>query len=340
MLRFWCPLTGRGVLERGSLRYERMSDSEFIMTRRKPYVLNVRRCIALVVAPCFLLPIAGTAEDDGQNLQIAPPPIAYPFFTPGRQDYKITGSYFSMEFETIEFGGGGIDVAVRKALSRMLAISGQIGFMFMSSDDLPSVPIVDFVNGDMVMVEGGGVTQTLYINIPMSANLEVQAVNIPEVSLITFAGVGPSLLVGSSTPDKYRAIRWDTNLDGDFPDLTATHAFGQKVVGLMTGLHWGLQAGVPLGSFRLAPFFTARMTGGSMQVTFASGYEEVQGMSFSATIPATMSTSLGMDIIYEPWGLSIGTVLQQIAANRAENEQKTVMLTASYHFRKDKPPAK
>jgi len=45
------------------------------------------------------------------------------------------------------------------------------------------------------------------------------------------------------------------------------------------------------------------------------------------------ATSIGTDIIYEPWGLSIGALLQQISANKKENEQSSLMLQASYHFR-------
>jgi len=308
---------------------------------RKVVRLSVILAASLALFPCLA---SGEDKEEGPNFSISPPPIAYPYFTPGRKDGRIGAVYLDMKFENIGITGGGVDFIFRQASDRTFAFDIEGGLSMMFSNDLPLSPMYDpqvrddksstWGDYDSVMVTADK-ADTTYYNIPLSLNLEVQAVNVPEFSLIVFAGPNVNLMWGSTLGLGGYTTRTDTNMNGHFVTLVpSADSFEQKMSVIMFGLQGGLQGGIPLGPFKLAPFFTARGTsGGSMTMTTTSMYKNVDPPDpASYDVPSSMATSLGMDIIFEPWGLSIGAVLQQIAANKQENNQKTMLITGGYHW--------
>jgi TolB-like protein len=78
--------------------------------------------------------------------------------------------------------------------------------------------------------------------------------------------------------------------------------------------------------------------GGNATITTKTGYKEIDGDVFSADIPNTVSTSFGADIILSDIGLSIGALLQQITAQKKENNQSVTLINIGYHWVDRKGP--
>lgn len=111
--------------------------------------------------------------------------------------------------------------------------------------------------------------------------------------------------------------------------------FTTKATAVLAGLQAGLQGGIQLKAFQLVPYAMANMESGSASFSFDSGYSggiqpirdgvvDIQPFSFY---------TVGTDLIYTPWNLSVGTFLQQAKSNKTQNGYKLVTFQLSWHFR-------
>jgi len=296
------------------------------------------RC--LLTALLLLSGAAVAAEGDSQSsFQVSPPPCPYPYFVPGRQDYKLTGTYIGMKMDKIKFTGVGLDLLARVVSQESMALNLEGGFMGLFCGDFPMNMTFSGMNrGDLIRTETRGKWSFDMWTIPLAMNLELQAVHSPQFDAIVFVGPNIGIGWGSMTPASYRAWIYDTNYDGKFNYPTATGEYGMYMNMMTYGLKGGLQLGIPAGPIEIAPFFMMNsMMGGSATVTMKTGYKELKSESFTGDVGSSFSTSFGADFIVSSIGLSIGAVLQQIMAQKKEENQSVTLISLGYHWVDRKP---
>ena len=96
--------------------------------------MKINRAALSAALSVLLTLCGGGAMAQQSNFQLSPAPIPYPYFEPGRADYKLTGSYFTISADQLSFRGGGLNVIGRKAFSEAAALDGQIGFLAMNGE--------------------------------------------------------------------------------------------------------------------------------------------------------------------------------------------------------------
>lgn len=249
-----------------------------------------------------------------QNSQVTPAPIAYPYFEAGRQDIKLTYNHFSIDGSKIGFkvAGSGLNGIYRKAFSDKVALDLNLGGNLVGGDFLTQTLVVkpggfDFVD-DNQSIDG--------YSISSSINLELQVFHSAKASLILFAG---GLADFSSLSMTSKTQQYTSN-DG------TSHFYGNDMWMLTGGGQFGAQAGVLVGPCRLVPYamMTAQTGTEWNDSPFIDNVEAI-------TIDPFTSTSMGMDIVYEPWNLSIGSALQQVAGNKDDGDFKTRSFQISWH---------
>jgi len=304
----------------------------------------MKRLVILISA--MLAGAAAFSDDTGgtnSNFQFSPPPCPYPFFTPGRTDNKATGTYASMKMGDLKIQGGGIDLLVRPVSRRDYAYSIQVGYMMMQSGDFPSMGggAAGKAGGDNFMTWDNGKWDLQMNNILGSLVGEYQAVHDPSIDVILLVGPNFTLGWGEMTPDytKTGVLIWDTNGDGKFSKPTsAAKLKGIELSSYTVGAKAGIQLGVPLGPLELAPFAVlGSMLSGRGTFKMNSGYEEIPSASSSADLPRSNNLSLGLDIIVTPWGLSLGSVFQQVMAKKKADNADIILVTAGWHWVTHKP---
>lgn len=225
-----------------------------------------------------------------QSAQVTPAPIPYPYFEAGRRDYKIAANYVSVDFKNLDFAleGQGVGFSFRQAFSERLALDANLTAN--TAYGAPGDPGAT----DNLEVFADGLRATM--------NVELQAIHSARGSLILFLGGGWSKSSSS--------IVITGDLYSDFSNyLNAYEAQG------------GAQAGVPMGGFQFVPYAVISTTlGGSMKVS-----SEQRGIGHSEqveSLPSSVSSSVGFDIIFVPWNLSVGTALQQAGGNQSNGDAK------------------
>jgi len=262
----------------------------------------------------------GSLRAQQANFQFAPAPIAYPYFEPGRADFKVGGGYGSISGNNITISGGGAYGIARKALNEQFAVDGALG-LFGVSGKTPGFALPFWYSGLRIPIITGKATLT-GVTFPLLGNLEFQAIHSPKGSLILFGGMNMSLSsLTLQTP--YYVSGWGHT------------QFTTNATASLVGFQFGIQAGIPLGNFNIVPFMMMITDSGSASFTFKTGYQNTTSIVTGGVVniqPFT-TTSTGMDIIYVPWNLSLGTLWQQAASNGSQNGFKTVLIQLSWHFR-------
>lgn len=287
--------------------------------------MKINRAALSAALSVLLTLCGGGAMAQQSNFQLSPAPIPYPYFEPGRADYKLTGSYFTISADQLSFRGGGLNVIGRKAFSEAAALDGQIGFLAMNGE-MPGFALPFLYSGSVwtPVIDGKG--KLTGFSLPLSMNLEIQPANGPAGSLIFFGG--PNVAISSlliQTP--YHAVAGVTPAAKTLFEARAT-------TGLM-GLQGGVQAAVNLGPFKIAPFAVMVAERGTVTFTFHNGYRGTDTLVKDSVVdiePFTL-TSFGADIIFMPWNLSLGTLWQQAAAKKSQDGYKTFLMQLSWHFR-------
>ena len=282
--------------------------------------------VATLLAP-------GAALGADSNFQIAPPPIAYPYFEPGRTDSKIEPVSINIEAKDFSLSGGGVNFDTRHVFTEMLAMDFQGGF-FALNGEMPGVPPITPIpaysstTGNFMgyyIPRTTGKAKVKMTSIQVGFNLEFQPVHGEGGGLIIFGG--PNLGMAKMTMETPYNLYWaatGTTTTGFTDTLTVTST--------TVGFQLGLQGDIAIAeNFRLSPFIMTSANTGSATMTDDPGVKGVSGDTTTADIPSSSSMAMGMDIIIGD--LSLGTVIQQMKPKENETEGvKITMFRLGYRF--------
>ena len=274
------------------------------------------------------------AAESQSNFQIAPPPIAYPYFEAGRSDGRVEPTFITISSDAadLSLAGIGISAVGRQALSDWVAFDVQGGMFVLTGQMAGIPPITPIPTGDgyyyYTRVDGNA--DVSMVSFIMSFNLELQLLKADEGSLIFF--FGPNFGVSSMTiqtpyslivPPPYSNA--GSVYSGYTDTLTVSSSTG--------GAQFGMQAGLNLGhGVHFTPFFMMSSTSGTATMTDNPGYSSAGTTSMTADIPESSVTSFGMDIVIDD--MSIGTMLQNIQSQDEEesSEVDIFMLRFGFNF--------
>lgn len=290
------------------------------------------------LAAAVLFAAAAGAQAQG-NVSLSPAPVPYPYFMPGRFDAKVGGMFGSMASEGFDMTMGGGYGYFRKAANETLAFDmgaalfGLSGTLEQGSPP-SSTPLACNTSRTICVPyfarSNGEATMTGFLG-SFSANLEIQAAKDPRRgSLLLFAGPQMQFFtIDTLSPYSLIVPPPFGNAGQAYSGYTNTSSFQA----FMAGIQIGVQGGIRLGDFRLAPFFMLTTQSGSATITEDPGVSGASSTSVTADIDAFTSTSFGVDAIYIPWGLSVGSMIQQAAASgSSDNGVKTSIIQLSWHF--------
>ena len=106
----------------------------------------MRNSIQLIIFLIFLLTFHLDVNAGQQsNFNIAPSPIAYPYFIPDRYDIKVDGSFVNITATDLSLSGGFADLKGRYAISEYFAIDGEFGMGGLSGTTLGLAPLSLFL---------------------------------------------------------------------------------------------------------------------------------------------------------------------------------------------------
>ncbi len=233
----------------------------------------------------------------GDSFQISPAPIAHPSYQEGEKPVlKTTGTYISMEGQGLELSGIGFTMnsrTVGKSLERKGAFHTNLGLNVLSGNYQFASEETSSMNFDLTM-----------LNFNFEVGLEYQIIKTEMFSLIGFGGF--------TFPMFFLFMEGTTN-DPVYTNISATGS------GFLYGFPFGFQAGYsPTPNWTFAPFAVFNwMLGGTTSFTMtidtisAGGAYSTESES-SSNVDGYFAPSYGMDIIYEPYNISLGMLLQKI----------------------------
>lgn len=262
----------------------------------------LRRSVLIAVAVFFCLGVSSVSYAASQStFSISPPPIATPVFDVKETDEKIGAMYLSMKSTDpgmdFKLDGYGLGSVTRKSFGNILAIDYSIGVAYMT--------------GKITMPSSTGSSRTGLkgMNIPLGLNLEVQPYKNDSFNIIFFAGPAINLSI--------------MQIDSSYVLLGKTYSMTIDSDSFLYGPQGGLQMGIKVGDFHIDLFGMVTSLQGTQSTS--SSY----GGSTSTTIPAYTSTSTGADLVYDPWGLALSSILQQ-AKQGDQNGFKTSIYQLSW----------
>ena len=265
----------------------------------------IRRSVLFAIVTLVMAGMVSSAFAAGQfsSFSISPSPITTPVFGGYENDLKIGATYLTMKSSgtttvgrEFELDGYGITAAGRSAFSDQIAVDYAIG--------------VIYLNGDM---GAGKVMELDGVSVPISVNLEVQPYKNNVFNVIVFAG--PAFSISSMRLDDVPAV-FRTTVVRDSWDIDS----------YLYGLQGGVQLGFRLGDVHLDFFGMADRKLGTQDIT------KTFSPNTSESISAFTTTSYGLDLLYVPWGLSLGSILQE-ARQRDNNRTRTDIYTISWSHR-------
>lgn len=288
---------------------------------------------AAVVSMATVGTLGATSNSD---FQIAPPPIAYPYFEAGRVDGKIEPMIISIESQQAEMSlaGGGINMVGRQAFSEWIALDVQAGLFALNGQTAGIPPITPILTSGgypvyyYTRVDGkANVNMTSFV---MSFNIEFQPIKEDFGNLILF--FGPNFGVSSvtmRTPYSLIVPPPYSNAGDVYSGYTDTLTFS----GSTSGAQFGMQAGFALGyGLQISPFFMMSSASGTATLTDDPGTGNAGTTSVTADIPESSTTSFGMDIVIDE--MSLGTIFQNIQSQDSEEQSdiNIVMFRFGFHF--------
>lgn len=272
-----------------------------------------------------LLFFSGTLFAGSSGFQIAPPPIAYPYFEEGKVDLKFEPMLISIESAEadLSLSGIGFNFIRRQAFSDMLAFDMQ-GSMSVLTGQMPGVAM--YYSYDYYATPTGKADVTMTA-MSFSFNLEMQLVKEGEESLIFFFGPNFGLAnMTMLTPYSLTVLPPHSNAGQVFSGYTDTTTILSSTV----GLQFGMQANLSLGDrVSISPFFMMSSTSATATITNDPGTSDTEPTTFTGDPTTSTATSFGMDIIIDE--ISIGTILQNIS-QEDESDVNIVMFRFGYHF--------
>ncbi len=263
------------------------------------------------------------AATQQSNFQIAPSPIAYPYFEEGRADGKIDVSFVSITMDNFSLAGAGGYFQGRIAFADFIALDGDLGLAALGGTMKPGISPMTWPTG---YIPDPADQSSLFLGaFRFSLNLEIQPLHTRYFGLILFGGPNFNLSQFNITT-KYDLIWIATGA------RYTGYTDQLQVTSTMQGGQFGVQLDIPLDeNVRLSPFFMMSYFSGSATLTDNPGAAGASNTSMSADIPSSSTMTYGMDIIIGD--ISIGTMLQQLQSQqRGSNNAQTIIVTVGYHF--------
>lgn len=270
----------------------------------------------------YFLITHSSASAQQSNFQIAPSPIAYPYFEDGRFDGRFDLTFINISMDNFNLTGGDMGGRVRSAFSDYLAIDGTFGAMFLGGSMKPGLAPISFYSTYWTTVPGDKASLS-FLAMRGSINLELQPIHTSDFDVILFGG--PQFMISNFTiTSDYSMVHGATVVEGYEDKLT--------IVSTMSGVQAGIQLDINLGSdMRVSPFFMMTSSSGSATMTDDPQLEGYDPVSYDVDIPSTTSMSYGMDIIFGD--ISIGTVLQQMKKTEETTQDTSIiMISVSFLF--------
>ncbi len=264
--------------------------------------MNRNTAMILVVALIVVSLSTNVFAASQSTFSITPPPIASPVFDAKETHVKVGGVYLNMKSTDpgmdFKLSGYGLDMVTRKSFGNVLAIDWSVGVMYLKGDIKSALTGTSNAKMD---ISGA--------NIPLSLNLEVQPLKTDIFNFILFAG--PAVNISAMS------IKSNTVIAGrTYSDTITSSSF-------LYGPQGGLQMGIRLGDFHIDLFGMGTNLRGTQDTS--SSY----GGSTSTSIPAYTTTSMGGDLVYDPWGLTLSSILQE-AKQGDNNGFKTTIYQLSW----------
>jgi len=292
---------------------------------------NIRITSVIIFTLAIIFFKTSPLSADQSNFSLLPVPLPYPYFEPGRTDFRIAAAKASLSGNNIDLNGGGAYFMGRHAFNEYVAIDGLIG-AFGANGDMPGFALPFIFQGIPFEPVYEGKGKLTGFGVPFALDLEVQLIHKPVGSLILFGG--PNMSVASLTLDTpYHAF-----FPGAPPFLLPATAestnFETKSSVFMGGAQVGAQAGINIGPITVAPFYMVISQSGSATFTFDDGYrgtDQIQGTS--TNIEPFVVTATGFDVIIRPWNLSIGTLIQDAGSTTNQEGYKVKVFQLTWHFR-------
>ena len=277
----------------------------------------------IIAFSIYLLLPQSRLQSQQSNFQIAPSPIAYPYFEEGRHDGNLGVSFISISTQDMNMAGGAGDFKGRAAFSEFAAIDGNLG-LNMLGGTMPGIP--PLISLYPYIPEVAGEATLTYFSFRMAFNIEIQPVKTDVFSIIFFGG--PNMNISQftiTTPFNLRLPPGYTSVAKGYTDTLTINTN-------LTGWQAGVQIDLPLGGdARLSPFFMYSSFSGTATLTDTTTVSGYGSTSMTVDVPGATATSFGMDIIFGD--LSIGTLLQQMAASDSTTQDTSIiMISISYHF--------
>lgn len=238
----------------------------------------------------LVLFLSKTAHAQQSNFSISPPPIPSPYFEAGKKDKKIDLSFIYLGGKGLSFYGGGFDYIERKGWTGWSAGNYSAGVFLLKGN----------MNFDLGAGVGTSKGDMLFTSFPLSANLEFQPYHSPYFDSLIFFGINANFSIYTFSYSYF------------IPNI-GTSSDTMLGVFIMLGGSSGIQFGASFAGFHITPFAVFSLLTGTGSVSSSSGGE------LSMDIPPFLTTSFGLDILYEPAGLSLSGLFQLTAMTK-ENE--------------------
>lgn len=288
-------------------------------------------CKFFLLLPVYIFLLHSETRAAQSNFQIAPSPIAYPFFEADRYDGTLGGSLIKISTADLTLAGGAGDFKGRWAVSEFAAMDVNFG-LNMLGGTMPGIPPITPLytsSGYLYYTQVAGDSTLTLFSFRMAFNMEFQPVKSEFGSIIFFGGPNMNFSKFTiTTPFNLIVPPPHANAGTVFKGYSDTLAISTS----LTGWQAGIQLDIPLGGdMRLSPFFMYSTFSGSATLTDTTTVSSSGFTTMTFDIPEATSTSVGMDIIFGEY--SIGTLLQQMAASdNTAQDTSIIVLSVSYHF--------
>lgn len=222
------------------------------------------------------------AEEDTLSFVLAPPPVGYPVFSKGDR--------------TTQVGGNAIFLMINQGGERML-VAGGTGFGHWQATVSDNLSLGTVLGGSLLAGNKHGL---LMAQVPLQANAIFAAFTRPALSVFLFGGFGADLGLSTMTVTVPQVVDWILVEDPTrFDTITATGSVSA-----------GAQLNITMKDFIASPFGTWTYTAGSYS------YTQTSAMSFeypsgSGTVDGSSSTTLGFDLLYRPWNISLSSMVRR-----------------------------
>ena len=253
-----------------------------LSTRR--WRIHPAKRLFLSTTAALVLAIPGIAEEDTLSFVLAPPPVGYPVFSKGDR--------------TTQAGGNAILLMIDQGGEKML-VAGGTGFGHWQATVSDSLSLGVQAGGSLL---AGNKYGLIMAQAPLQANAVFAALTRPAVSLFLFGGLGADIGISTIKVTMYQIMPYLTDPVEDETSLTTLTTTGS--------INAGAQLNLLLGDFIISPFGSWTHTAG------VYSYSQSSAMSFeypsgSGTIEGSSSTTLGFDLLYRPWGISLSSMVRR-----------------------------